>query len=45
VYREPVSQVSVPALGDAPATTPKPDQQHPAPMAMNEGGVKDASVQ
>jgi len=45
VYREPVSQVSVPALGDAPATTPKPDQQHPVPMAMNEGGVKDASVQ
>jgi tetratricopeptide (TPR) repeat protein len=45
VYREPVSQVSGPALGDAPATTPKPDQQHPAPMAMNEGGVKDASVQ
>ncbi len=45
VYREPVSQVSVPALGDAPATTPKPDQQHPVPMALNEGGVKDASVQ
>jgi len=45
VYRQPVSQVSVPALGDAPATTPKPDQQHPAPIAMNEGGVKDASVQ
>jgi cellulose synthase operon protein C len=47
VYREPVSQVSVPASGNAPVTTPKPDQttQHPVPMAMNEGGVKDASVQ
>jgi len=47
VYREPVSQVSVPASGDAPATTGKPDQtmQRPVPMAMHEGGVKDASVQ
>jgi tetratricopeptide (TPR) repeat protein len=47
VYREPVSQVSVPASGDAPATTGKPGQttKHPVPIAMNEGGVKDASVQ
>jgi cellulose synthase operon protein C len=47
VYREPVSQVSVPASGDTPATTGKPDQrtQPPVPMAMNERGVKDASVQ
>jgi cellulose synthase operon protein C len=46
VYREPVSQVSAPASGDAPATTAKPDQttQHPVPMVMNEGGVKDARV-
>jgi hypothetical protein len=48
VYREPVSQVSVPASGDAQTTTTgKPDQtpQHPVPMAMNDGGVKDATPQ
>ena len=46
VYRAPVSQISVPASGDAQPTTGKPDQptQHPVPMAMNDGGVKDASV-
>ncbi len=40
VYRAPVSQVSVPASGDAQTTTGKPDQttQHPVPMAMNDGG-------
>jgi tetratricopeptide (TPR) repeat protein len=46
VYRAPVSQVSVPASGD-PQTTGKPDQttQHPVPMAMNDGGAKNASPQ
>jgi tetratricopeptide (TPR) repeat protein len=47
VYRSPVSQLSVPASGAAQTTTGKPDQttQHPVPMAMNDGGAKDASVQ
>ena len=47
VYRSPVSQLSVPASGGAQTTTGKPDQttQHPVPMAMNDGGAKDASVQ
>jgi len=48
VYREPVSQVSVPASGGAQTTTTvKPDQtpQHPVPMAMNDGKVKDAAPQ
>jgi cellulose synthase operon protein C len=47
VYRAPVSQISVPPSGDAQTTTGKPDQttQHPVPVAMNDGGVKDATVQ
>jgi tetratricopeptide (TPR) repeat protein len=48
VYRAPVSQVTVPASGDAQTTTGKPDQttQHPVPTAVNEGVVvKNASPQ
>jgi hypothetical protein len=47
VYRAPVSQVSVPAPGQPGATPGKPDQaaQPPVPIAMNDGGVKDATVQ
>ena len=47
VYRAPVSQVSVPASAEPGATTGKPaqTQQHPGPIAMNDGGVKDATVQ
>jgi outer membrane protein assembly factor BamD (BamD/ComL family) len=47
VYRAPVSQVPVPASGDAGTTTGKPDQptQHPVPTAMNDGGGKHASLQ
>jgi tetratricopeptide (TPR) repeat protein len=47
VYRSPVSQVSAPASGDTQTTTGKPDEttQHPVPIAMNDGKVKDASVQ
>jgi tetratricopeptide (TPR) repeat protein len=46
VYRAPVSQIAAPASGDAQPTAGKPDQttQHPVPMAMNDGGVKDASA-
>lgn len=47
-YRTPVSQVTVPASGDAQTTTGKPDQttQHPVPMAVNDGVVvKNASPQ
>jgi hypothetical protein len=37
----------VPPSGDAQGTTGKPDEttQHPVPMAMNDGGVKHASLQ
>jgi tetratricopeptide (TPR) repeat protein len=47
VYRPPMSQVSVPTSGDAQTTTGKPDHttQHPAPMAVKDGGVKHASLQ
>jgi tetratricopeptide (TPR) repeat protein len=46
VYRSPASQLPVPASGAAQTTTGKPDQttQHPVPMAMNDGGAKDASA-
>ena len=47
VYRAPVSQVSVPASGDAQPTIGKPDQttQHQVPIALNDGGVKNGSLQ
>jgi hypothetical protein len=46
VYRSPVSQVSGPKSGNAETTPGKPDQTtHPAPMAVDDGGVKHASPQ
>ena len=44
VYRTPVSQVSSPTSGNADTTAGEPGQTgHPAPTAVDEGGVKDAN--